>query len=223
MKKILAHALLALCLAGVVYAFGPGLYRLCTNRDSLDAFLRAAGILAPAGFVLLAAVQVIVAPIPAVGLGLVGGYFFGFGVGSILNVLGLFIGSMAAFGLVRLFGKPLVDRLLGKGYAPWLKRVQSPRGMIAIAIVFLLPFLPDDAICFLAALTPMRPAIFAFLVLTCRTPGVLVASLVGSGIIALPWYAWAGVAVLVAAILYVLWRKQDQLVGWTDRLAKSEQ
>lgn len=216
---------LQFCLLGLLAVYfawrhGAALYRLCSNQEMLQSSLQLLGIWAPLGFVLLTAAQVIIAPIPAVALSLAGGYVFGLLPGFALSVAGLLVGSMLAFVLARRFGQPLVLRLIGVDTYRRLEPMLQGRGLWIVALVFLLPLMPDDALCFLAALTPMRARVFAILVLTCRSPGVLAAALTGSGAISLPWYLWAGIALLSLLLLYVGWRHAATLENWASRLAR---
>ena len=140
----------------LAYHLGPTIYHLSNDRAALEAFLDAAGIWAPLGFILLVASQVILAPIPSFLTGIAGGFIFGILPGFLLNLAGMLLGAMVAFSMVRIGGKPLVDRFLGPRYGHWLARINGRRGALVIGAIFLVPFLPDDAICWLAALTPIR-------------------------------------------------------------------
>lgn len=208
------YLLIALTVVLLAWRYGADVYHLCNNREALKAYLNALGNWAPAMFVILTAVQVIVAPIPAIALSLAGGYMFGVIPGFSLNMLGLLIGSILAFTLARLFGQPLVMRLVGVSTYRQFEPVISGKGLWAVMLVFLLPMMPDDALCFLAGLTPMRIRTFAFLVLTCRSPGVLVASLTGSGTLRLPWQLWIMVAAVSLVLLYLGWRHSEKLQKW---------
>ncbi len=217
--KPVIYVLTALVIGFLAWRFGPALYRLCSNRELLKSYLDTLGVWAPVMFVFLTAAQVIVAPIPAIALGLAGGYLFGEGAGFLLSLIGLLVGSMLAFVLARVFGQPLVVRLVGNSTYRKLEKLISGKGILAVALIFLLPMMPDDALCLLAGLTPMRARVFAFLVLTCRSPGVLVASLTGGGALQLPWQIWAAVGVASMIALYVGWRYNEQLMAWAVRLA----
>jgi len=223
MSKLLRYTclLLAIGLTGyAVWRYGPMVYRIYSDRDMLDAYLDLAGVWAPAAFVLLTAGQVIAAPIPAVALGVAGGFIFGLIPGFLLSLLGLFAGSMLAFTLAKLFGRPLVVRLIGQKNYDKLEPMMRGKGLLALAVLFLLPFMPDDALCFLAALTPMRARVFAFLVLFCRTPGIFFSSLTGSGLLALPWYVWTIVAAVSLVVVFVAWRNSAALEKWAAGLGR---
>jgi len=81
--------------------------------------------------------------------------------------------------------------------------------MLSFALVFLLPFLPDDLACFAAGLTTIPIPALMIVAITARAPGILVSSWVGAnaeGLSAAQWVMLiAGSAVLAGlALLYVL-------------------
>src|SRR3989344_8478318 len=53
-------------------------------------------------------------PLPSGPLALAGGYLFGIFWGSLLALLGLFVGSSISFIVARKFGQPLVEKLIDK-------------------------------------------------------------------------------------------------------------
>ena len=64
--------------------------------------------------------------------------------------------------LARRFGRPLVERYVDPQLMVRLDDMVERYGMVFIFLVFLLPFLPDDALCLLAGLTtfPLGSIIF---------------------------------------------------------------
>ena len=108
MKRIAIGVLLAIVVVAIGHFYGPTIYRVSTDRPTLEAYLAEAGLWAPLVFVVLMATQVVVAPLPGLVVGLVGGYVFGAARGFLLNLAGFTLGAMIAFSLARYFGKPLV-------------------------------------------------------------------------------------------------------------------
>ena len=202
-------------LAGIVaimpFLSGPQLYKLFSDRTTLEVFLDQAGAWAPVGFVLLNILQILIAPLPGNIIGMGGGYLFGFGLGFLLNLISMLVGSILVFQLSKWYGKPLVDRLVGPKTSAFLEKMATKKGRRGIALMFLLPFLPDDALCFIAGLSPMCIRSFAFLLLVFRTPGILVATLTGAGLINLSVRGWVIVGALTVVLLYLGWTKGDKL------------
>ncbi len=218
MKRIAIGVLLAIVVVAIGHFYGPTIYRVSTDRPTLEAYLAEAGLWAPLVFVVLMATQVVVAPLPGLVVGLVGGYVFGAARGFLLNLAGFTLGAMIAFSLARYFGKPLVHRFFGDRYDSLLARIRGKRGALIIATVFVFPFAPDDVVCFLAALTPIRARLFAVLVLIFRTPGLLASSLTGAGVIDMSPEAWTALGIVGAILLLIAWRNKQALLRWGDRL-----
>ncbi len=199
-------------LAAIIpFLSAPHLYQLFSNRSALETFLEQAGPWAPVGFVILNVLQIIIAPLPGNIIGVAGGYVFGFAMGFLLNLISMVIGSLSVFQLSKRFGKPLVDRFVGHKTSSFLGKLSTKKGIRGIALVFLLPFVPDDALCFVAGLTPMSTRTFLFLILGFRTPGLLVSTLTGAGLINLTPAGWTAVAALALIALYVFWTKGEAL------------
>jgi len=69
-------------------------------------------ILAPAIFIVVRAIPVVIAPIPGIFVDLVGISIFGWRLGFILALVGVHLGAFIAFMLARIFREPLVSRFL---------------------------------------------------------------------------------------------------------------
>src|SRR2546428_8611516 len=85
--------------------------RLYLDRHFMAATLRQWGVLAPLVFIVIQALQVIIAPIPGEVTGLLGGFIFGQWLGFFYSTLGLTAGSLFAFWVGRRLGAPYVRRL----------------------------------------------------------------------------------------------------------------
>ena len=214
MPQRLPKILLAGLMVTMPFISGRQLYTLFSDRATLEMFLDQAGAWAPVGFVLLNIMQILIAPLPGNIIGMAGGYAFGFGLGFLLNLVSTFIGSILVFQLSKWYGKPLVDRFVGSRMSAALEKIATKKGRRGIAIMFLLPFLPDDALCFVAGLSPMSIGSFVFLLLVFRTPGILVASLTGAGLINLSLRGWMVIGTLTIIMLYVAWTKGDRIQRW---------
>ena len=178
------------------------------SRASLRTIFDASGEQSGLIFVLVQIGQVLLAPIPGQLLGLMGGSLFGFWHGLFLTVLGLAIGSAIAMGSSRLLGDTVVRRFVP---APILRRfdhLAGTSGLWSFFLIFLLPFFPDDAICFMAGLTQL-PLHRLLLVSTLgRLPGVAVLSFVGAG------EGGAGQSYLMGIVLvlaFAIWLFSDEL------------
>lgn len=174
----LRRGLLGLCLliaAFVAMYVGARQYApFLFNAQELRKWIGQFGASAPLVFVLIQAVQVIVAPVPGQIVAFVSGYLFGSIAGIVYSLAGVLLGSAVAFGLAKRFGRPVVEQLLHEDvvtrFDGFVDRVGIP-GLFAFVII---PGLPDDAICFLSGLTKWRLRTFLAVISVGRFPAYVV-------------------------------------------------
>ena len=180
-RRVLLHllALVALLTVGTlaVRAFVPEL----SDPVALRAAILSFGPLAPLSYVVVLAAQVVVAPIPGHLLGFVGGYLFGPFWGTVYSLVGVTIGSTIVFVLSRRFGRPYVERMLASELVARFDAFVADSGTVGIFLVFLIPGLPDDAVCFLVGLTRLPLRRLVALVAVGRAPAFALVSLAGAG------------------------------------------
>ena len=147
-------------------------------------------------FVLIQVLQVVIAPIPGQAAAFAGGFIFGFWKGWALTTLGLVVGSFIAMVLARLLGMSIVRKIVPDSIIKQFDSVISDGGYMTFFMIFLLPALPDDAVCFLAGLTKLKLLPLTLVSLLGRAPGMAVLSLTGAG--------FAGGASLAVEILFAV-------------------
>ena len=125
------------------------------NAAAVRTFVRGFGIWAPVVLIALQAIQVVVAPVPGQVLAAVAGYLFGPWWGTLYNMIGITIGSTLAFWLSRRFGRAYVERMIDDEALETFDAFVESHGLLSLFILFLIPGLPDDALCLVGGLTPI--------------------------------------------------------------------
>jgi len=92
------------------------------------------------------------------------------------------IGSLIAFFLSRKLGRPFVERILKQETIKKFDYVSGEKGEFALFMIFLLPALPDDAVCFIAGLTKIPIRKLMLIAFFGRLPGYIILNMVGAGI-----------------------------------------
>ncbi len=207
-------ALVAAALIGIgaaLWFWHDNLWSIIEDQQRLRAWVDRLGPWGPAATIGLNVLQVILAPIPGQFVGVINGYLYGVAAGSLYSIIGLVIGTAAAMGLARRFGRPIVEWLLPKPRLTRWDNLTAHKGSWFFFLVFLFPFLPDDITSFLIGLSPL--SIPRMLVLTTlgRMPGVFVSCWVGARASDLPWWAWIPLAGGATALAWLFWRYQERL------------
>ena len=185
---------LFILVVGVVFYFSYPYFSFLMDVESTRNFISGFGVLAPLSLILVQIVQVLFAPIPGQVIGLASGFLFGWFFGTLYAMIGVTIGSFIAIYLARKLGRPFVERVITKTTLKKFDYVMKDKGLFTIFLLFLLPAMPDDAICFIAGLTKVKIRVLVLLAVIGRFPGFLILNLVGDGI--------ANSQVFVSAIIF---------------------
>ena len=187
MKKETRHDILKLgtlflIVAALTAIFWKPLKELIADPQEFREYILTFGTIAPLFLIGIVALQVIVAPIPGQVAGIAGGFLFGTVLGTVYTMLGLIIGSWIAFVLSRYLGQPFVERFVPEKTLTKFDNLVEKGGIITLFMIYVLPVLPDDAICFVAGLTKIKIRTLMLISALGRLPGMIVLSLVGEGL-----------------------------------------
>ena len=150
-----------------------------------SGFIRGGGAWGPLLLLGLIVAQILIAPIPGFFMPILAGILYGPVLGVIVAVAGTLIGSAIAFAIGKRAGLPLLRRWLGEGTIAKAQALVGGRRWVALVPLFLLPFTPADAICFVAGMIGVRTRRFALAVVLGRVPKETALALAGAGLIRL--------------------------------------
>lgn len=152
--KIVAAAGCVLLVLILVLFFSQGWFK---DPTAIQELLKKAGFWGPFLFIILQCVQVVIPILPGGFSGALGMVVFGNFWGFIYSYIGIIMGSCVAFGLVRHYGKPFVQKIMKpkayEKYSAWLTKGKSFDKLFAVAIFA--PIAPDDLLCMIAGLSNM--------------------------------------------------------------------
>jgi uncharacterized membrane protein YdjX (TVP38/TMEM64 family) len=223
--------------AGVVF-FSAGLYfffstnpiivkyrelaHFYSSRREVKHFLARWGAYAPIVFIILQALQVVLAPIPGEVTGFLGGVLFGTWLGFIYSTIGLTLGSAAAFGLGRWLGLPLVRRLVSEQVYHKFDFLAHTGGELITLVLFLIPGFPKDCLCLLLGVSPMPFSTYLIITGFGRMPGTWLLSIQGARV-GTGYYAEFVVFLTVAAAAILLaYIYRDTIFRWIRQRHEAE-
>lgn len=104
------------------------------------------------GFYLIMIIQSIIAVIPSDAILIMSGAAFGFETSSVVGTLGLMSGAMINYAIGMRFGRPLVERLIGREDLEKVERLFNKHGSKIIFAARFIPWVSFDAISYFAGL-----------------------------------------------------------------------
>ena len=203
-KKWLAGSgiFLFLLLSALIFVLaGNPLIRFVQEPERFRAWVDAQGVMAPIAFMGMLILQIVVAVIPGEPLEIAAGYAFGAVEGTLLCMLGAFIGRVAVFLLVRRFGTRSVEVFFPLEKLKELKFLQNKRRMtLWVFFLFFLPGTPKDVLCYIVGLTdlPLR----SWLIISAIAPfPSIVTSTIGGDALGMGNYTFAIIVFAVTLII----------------------
>ena len=172
-------------------------------------------------FIIIQVFQVLVAgAIPAEISGVVGGYLYGPVVGTIYSTIGLSIGSWLAFILSRVYGLPLVRRLVKPSIMKKYDHFIEARGPLVCFILFLIPGFPKAALCYIIGLSQMNIWIFVAVSTVGRLFGTILLSVSGDSVRAMRIAVLLIIFGLVAIFYLLVYLYRHRLLEMTRKQEK---
>ncbi len=163
--------------------------------------------------------QILVSILPGQIFQMAAGYVFGFAGGTLLTAVGAAIGSVITFFLARVLGSDAVHMMLGeersKHYSALLN---SRRAYLITFIIYLIPGLPKDTVCYVAGITDMKLLPFLAVSLTGRMPAMAASVAFGALYMKQDYRGMALVALTVALISVVCLIKRRTITSYLDSL-----
>lgn len=209
-KVTIRFILFTTILVGATILLWDPLSRLLANIETIKYSIEHAGISASLAFIGLIILQVLFAPIPGQIVAIASGYLFGVWKGTLYMMIGSTIGSFIIFVLSRKLGRPFVEKILSKKAVKKVDKFVAKSGAFALFMMFLLPFFPDDAICYLAGLTKIKIRNLVLISILGRFPEYLVLAFIGAG-----FATQSKLSIVVfsafSILLIVLYLKKDKL------------
>jgi uncharacterized membrane protein YdjX (TVP38/TMEM64 family) len=180
-RFVAAAALVVVGVAGL-WLFVREYLPILTDSAALRRFVDSWGVLGPLAFIAVQAIQVIVAPIPGQITAFASGYLFGSVLGTVYSIVGVTVGSAIAFWLSRRYGRPFVASVVRDDLLARFDGVVDDAGGVGLFVIFLVPGLPDDVLCFVGGLTDIDLWKLVAISFFGRLPAYVLVNVSGSGL-----------------------------------------
>ena len=155
--------------------------RLLASGDlaAIREHLRGFGPWAPIVAFALIQIQAVLAPLPSFPVIYANGLLFGTFWGGLLSWVSVLVSAALCFGLARLWGRPLVERVASQAALQRADALFERYGVFAVLLGRLLPLTAFDLLSYAAGLTPMRVRPFLVATAIGMTPATFLMAAAG--------------------------------------------
>ena len=214
--KIIAAVLVAMIVVLLCIRYAVPLTRLLVTeegRTELCERVEQFGFFAPVVFILLMALQIVIAFIPGGPLELVGGMLFGGKLGLLYTILGALLGTLTVYGLVKRFGRPLVNVFVNEEKMKKFRFLQDEKKLeFWVFFLFLIPGIPKDVLTYIIPLTPMRGKQFILLATLARLPALAASVLVGDSLAEGRYQMCVIICAVIAVLVFAGYQLKNRIM-----------
>jgi len=216
---VLLALLTALALSGGNLALIKSLFVKDLSNEELMEQLMGLGWRGYLAITVLSTLQVVCAFLPAEPVQVLAGFTFGFPVGLLLCMTGVFWGSTLIYVLQSFFGEKMRAFFVKNLKLDLEKIARSSKAVLIIFILYFLPAIPYGMICFLAASMGMRYRRYIVVTLLGALPSVCIGVALGYMTIVSDWVVTVTVFAVLLLFFAILFSKKDALFSKLNNYA----
>lgn len=211
---IVSIFVLLLILAG--YYICVPMLKMADDPEMFRIYMRERGFAGVLIFIGVTILQVIAAVIPGGPFEIAAGYSFGVLWGTVICDIGMTVGSMIVFLLVRKFGMDFIELFFSKEKVESSGILKTTDGLTrVIFMLYVIPGTPKDVLSYAVGLTDMKLTTWLFITSVGRLPAILLSVIGGSSLGDRRYgiFIISMIVILVAGaaggLLYGRWRKKQ--------------
>jgi len=156
-RKFFGISLSVIAIVALWYYRTPLLVSLrwFSDLEAVTASIRGYGLWGPAVLFILFILQTFLAFIPGQALMVASGYVYGFSGGIMITWFSLVLGGQMAFWLARRYGRPFAEKWISPSTLDRWDKSAAGQGIGFYVVTLVMPFFPNDAMCYVAGLGNM--------------------------------------------------------------------
>ncbi len=184
-KAAIPFIIFAILIVILTLIFLPEIKKLATpeGQEQFKEYIDGIGVLGWFLTLGIQLLQIFVALIPGEPVELMLGYIWGPWLGTFTCLLGIFIGTVCIYLLVKRFGRPFVSKIVGERDITKYKFLNDPKKIdLTVFILFFIPGTPKDALTYIAPLAPISPVKYILIATFARIPSIVTSTILGDSI-----------------------------------------
>ena len=180
-KPYIVLCLMMLVLIYVAYEYYYRYIYIFRDPNRIRDIITSYGKYGISVFLLIQILQVIAFFIPGEITQVSGGYVYGTVFGSILSIIGITAGSAVCYGVSRIYGKPLVNKIVSRRHLKFFNKILQLGSVNSVVfLLYLIPGIPKDILAYICGISSINLKNFILCSTLGRLPGIIVSTYFGA-------------------------------------------
>jgi uncharacterized membrane protein YdjX (TVP38/TMEM64 family) len=220
-KGEIIFGLIFLVLIGISYLYFKKYSGFFHSPEKMKEWILSYGNYSIVIFLFLQIFQVVIFVIPGEVTQIAGGVLYGTLYGALLSLAGISIGSSICFGIVKVFGKKWVDKVIsGKDFKFIKKMLDLGSKKNVIFAIHVIPGIPKDIIAYICGASNIRFRDYFVAATLGRIPGIVMSALFGANLMTKNYVLLIAIAVSMTLLFALGFFKGEAIMS---RLFKRRQ
>lgn len=153
------------------------------GRDAFQKYIHSKGALGVLILLGVQVLQVVIAIIPGEPIEVIAGLLYGTMGGYLVCTVGMLMGTVLIYYMVKFLGASFIHRLIGSGKLDKFKFLNDTKRLEIITfLLFFIPGTPKDMLTYFMPLTKIKPLAFFMIVTVARIPSIISSTFAGASI-----------------------------------------
>jgi uncharacterized membrane protein YdjX (TVP38/TMEM64 family) len=198
----------------VSYLYFKKYYGFFHSPEKMKEWILSYGNYSVAIFLLIQIFQVVIFIIPGEVTQIAGGVLYGTLYGAILSLVGISIGSSICFGIVKVFGKKWVDKVIsGKDLKFIKKMLDLGSKKNVIFAIHVIPGIPKDIIAYICGASNIKFRDYFVAATLGRIPGIIMSALFGANLMTGNYVLLIAIAVSMTLLFVIGFFKGEMIMN----------
>ncbi len=215
---IIIIALFAFMFSGDNFLIIKGIFDENVSNEELIELIKGMGIRGAIPIAIISMMQVVLTFIPSEPIQVLSGMGYGLIYGSLICLIGVFLGNSIIFLAYKFFGDGLKKYFENNIELDWDKLRHSKKIALFVILLYLLPAIPYGLICFFAASLNIKYPRYIALTTLGAIPSIILDVGLGHMALSASWIISLIVFIILVLLIAVLAIKRKQLFAYVNKL-----
>ena len=215
---IIIIALFAFMFSGDNFLIIKGIFDENVSNEELIELIKSMGIRGAIPIAIISMMQVVLTFIPSEPIQVLSGMGYGLIYGSLICLIGVFLGNSIIFLAYKFFGDGLKKYFENNIELDWDKLRHSKKIALFVILLYLLPAIPYGLICFFAASLNIKYPRYIALTTLGAIPSIILDVGLGHMALSASWIISLIVFIILVLLIVVLAIKRKQLFAYVNKL-----